>query len=84
MPRRAATFTKAELGRAIDVLHAKGYAISAVKPDGTLLVNSGENASPSIYPLAEGAESDPYALAAQGANYVTTKGKRRGRPAIWR
>lgn len=79
MPRRPASITKAELGRTIDVLHAKGYSVAGVKPDGTLLCEQRGKAEMQTSLVPVEVDDDPYSVAATGSRHATKAEKRHDR-----
>ena len=49
---KAVSFTQASVRRAIEAAHKAGLRVTAIRPDGTVIVNDGENPPDSIAPLA--------------------------------
>ena len=47
-------FTKASLRRAIEAAEEAGLKVTEIRPDGTLVVEDGDNAEPRVVPLQAG------------------------------
>jgi hypothetical protein len=45
-------FTQASLRRAIEAAHKAGLRVTAIRPDGTLIVDDGDNRSDGVVSLA--------------------------------
>lgn len=56
---RALSFTQASLRRALKAAEKEGFRVTAIRPDGTLMVERGDNGSSAVAALAPGAEATP-------------------------
>jgi hypothetical protein len=61
---KAVSFTRASVRRAIEAARKAGLRVTAIRPDGTVVVNDGENPLDSVAPLAP--DGDTAALAKWG------------------